>query len=170
MIFDPQTTVAFTGHRTYRGECDMQLAAAVERLYNAGKRVFLSGMAVGFDLAAAEKVLEFKAAHPDVRLVAVVPFEGQELRFPVAERRRFEAIVAAADEAVLLSGAFHRGCYAVRNNYLVDNSSVVVAWYDCLTDGGTRYTFRRALKSEREVWNLHALAPVRIYTPTVKLF
>ncbi len=162
--------MAFTGHRSYCGEDDAKLEECIERLYESGKRCFLSGMAMGFDLAAAEKVLKARARHADVRLVAVVPFAGQELRFAAEERRRYEQIVAAADECVVLAEQFHRGCYAVRNNFLVENASVVVAWYDCLTTGGTRYTFRRALKKEREVWNLHPVAPVRIYTPQGELF
>ena len=58
MIPDPCTTVAFTGHRTYCGEASAALAAAIRGLHAHGFRTFLCGMAVGFDLAAAEAVLE----------------------------------------------------------------------------------------------------------------
>ena len=54
MIPDPCTTVAFTGHRTYCGEASAALAAAIRGLHAHGFRTFLCGMAVGFDLAAAE--------------------------------------------------------------------------------------------------------------------
>lgn len=50
-------TAAFTGHRRYDGECDDALRAVVRELYGRGFRVFWSGMALGFDLAAAEAVL-----------------------------------------------------------------------------------------------------------------
>ncbi|HJC20043.1 MAG TPA: DUF1273 domain-containing protein [Candidatus Alistipes stercoripullorum] len=154
MIADSGRSVAFTGHRTYDGTAAESLSAAVERLYGRGFRTFLSGMAVGFDLAAAEAVLTLRAAHPDVRLVAVVPFRGQEERFSPADRVRFRRAVAAADEVEVLAGGYRRGCYAVRNDFLVDRAALVVAWYDG-SPGGTRYTLRRALARGREVWNLH---------------
>ena len=60
MIADRRTSVAFTGHRTYRGAAADALRRTVGELYARGFRTFLSGMAVGFDLAAAEAVLELR--------------------------------------------------------------------------------------------------------------
>ena len=57
MIADPLISVAFSGHRTYRGDAAGTLHRTLEELYARGFRTFLSGMAVGFDLAAAEAVL-----------------------------------------------------------------------------------------------------------------
>ena len=74
MIADRRTSVAFTGHRTYRGAAADALRRTVGELYARGFRNFLSGMAVGFDLAAAEAVLELRERAPGVRLVAAVPF------------------------------------------------------------------------------------------------
>lgn len=169
MNADIRTTVAFTGHRTYGGTAGASLAAAVERAFARGYRTFLSGMAMGFDLAAAEAVLAFRAEHPCVRLVAVIPFRGQETRFPELEQARFRAVEAASDETVVLSEVFHRGCYAVRNRYLVDNASLVVAWYDG-SPGGTQYTLRRAFGRNCEVWNLHPSAALAIRPADPKLF
>ena len=57
MTEDRLTTVAFTGHRTYGGQAAAALRATVGELYARGFRTFLCGMAMGFDLAAAEAVL-----------------------------------------------------------------------------------------------------------------
>lgn len=160
MIDSREISVAFTGHRTYRGEAADGLRRAVEALYARGFRIFLSGMAVGFDLAAAEAVLAFREEHADVRLVAVIPFRGQDARFPPAERARFGRVLAAADEAVTLSAIYHRGCFAVRNDFLVDHARVLVAWYDG-SPGGTRYTVRRAMRRGLELLDLHPAAPAR---------
>ena len=84
MFSDRTRTVSFTGHRTYCGEADAALAETLRQLYAEGYRVFISGMAVGFDLAAAEAVLALREAYPEVRLVCAVPFEGQGRRFPVS--------------------------------------------------------------------------------------
>ena len=108
MIGELHTTVSFTGHRTYGGEADALLRDTVRQLYARGMRTFLSGMAPGFDLAAAEVVLACRAECAELRLVAVIPFAGQELRFPAAERQRFRRIVAAADVAGALARGYHR--------------------------------------------------------------
>ena len=68
MIADSRTSVAFTGHRTYRGAAADALRRTVGELYARGFRNFLSGMAMGFDLAAAEAVLELRERAPGVRL------------------------------------------------------------------------------------------------------
>ena len=204
MTEDRLTTVAFTGHRTYGGQAAAALRATVGELYARGFRPFLCGMAMGFDLAAAEAVLAcrdsetgsafspaafpastlapaassasaFPAAMvsasvfspasapdphfphtpmPGLRLVAVIPFRGQESRFPAVDRERFRRVLAAADHSVTLSPSYHAGCYAVRNNYLVEHAALLVAWYDG-SPGGTHYTVRRALGRGLEFINLH---------------
>lgn len=79
-------TAAFTGHRRYDGECDDALRAVVRELYGRGFRVFWSGMALGFDLAAAEAVLALRGELPGLWLCCAVPFPGQADRFPEADR------------------------------------------------------------------------------------
>lgn len=148
-----ELVVGFTGHRTYVGQADGALDAQLGVLYGRGARTFLSGMAVGFDLAAAEAVLRLRACRAEVRLVCVVPFEGQQARFSAADRERYARILAAADERVTVCPHYAPGCYARRNDYLVEQAGVLVAWYDG-SPGGTRYTVRRALRRGRKVVNL----------------
>ena len=119
------------------------------------------------NLAAAEAVLELRDSLPGLRLVAVVPFGGQEARFSHADRARYRAAMASADDAVVLSPVYRAGCYAVRNNYLVDHASLLVAWYDG-SPGGTRHTVSRALRRGLEFVNLHPLrAGVALTEPTL---
>lgn len=91
MIPDPCTTVAFTATVPIAARASAALAAAIRGLHAHGFRTFLCGMAVGFDLAAAEAVLELRDSLPGLRLVAVVPFGGQEARFSHADRARYRA-------------------------------------------------------------------------------
>lgn len=161
MIPEPRICVSFTGHRTYRDEARSQLASALEVLYREGFRTFLSGMALGFDLAAAEAVVALRHAHPDVRLVAVVPFRRQAARFPAVQRRRYEVVLARADEVVVLAEEYHRGCYARRNDFLVDHAAVLVAWYDG-SPGGTHYTVERARTRGREIVYLSPQLPAAL--------
>jgi len=166
VISSLHTSVAFTGHRTYGGQAAEALCAVVRRLHARGCRTFLCGMAVGFDLAAAEAVVACRQELPDIALVAVIPFEGQERGFSAADRERYARVRAAADSEVVLLPAYRPGCYALRNDYLVDRASVVVAWYDG-SPGGTRYTVRRALRRGREVVGLCPRSPLPASAPTL---
>ena len=156
MNSDIRTTAAFTGHRSYRNQAVAELDRTVEQLAREGCTRFLCGMAVGFDMAAAESVMRMRTLLTDrkIRLVAVVPFEGQARRFPAADKARYERILAAADEVLTLAARYSPECYRCRNDYLVDNASVVVAWYDGSPTGGTHYTVARARRSGRRIINL----------------
>lgn len=158
MIHATSATVAFTGHRSYRSEADAALCRKIEELHALGCRTFLSGMAAGFDLAAAEAVIACRSRLSGLRLVAAVPFEGHINRFSTEDRERFRRIAAAADETAVLSERYHRGVYMVRNDYLIDRAARVVAWFDG-SPGGTCYTVQRALKSGRQVDNLCPAGP-----------
>ncbi len=148
MKSDLSTSAAFTGHRSYDGRCNAALAQCLRGLHARGFRTFLCGMAVGFDMAAAEVLLSL--ALPGVRLVAVVPFPDQPRRFSPRDRARYEALLAAADETITVSATYHPGCYAMRNDFLVAHASTVVTYYDG-SPGGTHYTVRRAERCGREV-------------------
>ena len=154
MFFYPNSTVAFTGRRTYRGQADDLMQHVVGQLAGRGFRTFLCGMAMGFDLAAAECVLRVAGRYRDVELVAVVPFTGQAERYPAADRERYEQIIREADGVVTLSQEYTPHCYAVRNDFLTDHASVLVAWYDGRKNGGTHYTVTRARRRGMEVINL----------------
>lgn len=162
------TCVAFTGHRTYNHEANRLLRHTVLSLHSAGKHTFLSGMAAGFDMAAAEAVLDCRTARTDIRLVAVIPFRGQEERFSSHDRIRYEQILAEADETVILSEYYTRGVYAVRNDYLIAHAATLITWYDGST-GGTRYTIERALAQRRKLIHLHPSTPLSVY-PDPELF
>ena len=89
-----------------------------------------------------------------VRLVAVIPYSRQAAHFSPADRTRYEAVLERADERILLSPVYHAGCFHVRNDYLVDHASLLLCYYNG-TQGGTRYTVRRALKAGLPVVNLY---------------
>lgn len=154
------TTVAFTGHRTYRNEADPALRELIRALYDEGFRTFLSGMATGFDLAAAEAVIALGEELPELRLVAVIPFAEQGAGYAAATRRRYEQIVERADERITLSATYYKGCYQVRNRYLVDHAAVLIAWYNG-SSGGTQQTFLSALHRGLRIENLGAITPER---------
>lgn len=147
-------TVAFTGHRTYQGEADEALREHLQTLYDGGYRRFLTGMAWGFDLAAGEAVMALQQRYGDVELVAALPYDKFRERFHDEDLARYDKVIASADEVVFVSQQRGAIAYRMRNDFLVDNASAVVAWWDGSPKGGTAYTIKRALKRCREVRNL----------------
>jgi hypothetical protein len=178
MTFDRNTVVCFSGHRYYAAtpEDEARLFAAVDEARADGWRVFISGMAPGFDLAAAETVVRLRKSS-DIKLIAAVPFPGQPRDYSSADLARYEGLLAAADEVCVLSERYSRGCYYRRDEWMVDRSGRIICWYNpsgrarasdesgasdtpkvpgraVRIGNGTRYTVRHAVKSGLEVVNL----------------
>lgn len=148
-------TVAFTGHRYYARQSDAKLMSTLRQLYAQGYSRFLCGMAWGFDLAAGEAVLELKAEHPEVELIAVVPHRGFFKLFHGDDARQYERVADGADGAEVICDVASEKSYLMRNDYLVQNASMVVAWWDGVPHGGTAYTLRAARHARIEIINLY---------------
>jgi uncharacterized phage-like protein YoqJ len=136
----PAQTCAFTGHRElYDGFSKLKLTMAVRRLAQEGVHTFYNGMAMGFDLLAAETVLALKKEYPQLKLVACIPCYNQEKNFSDEDKKRYVQILKRADEQVLLSEKYYRGCMQVRDQYMVDRADVLVCY--CIKEtGGAAYT------------------------------
>lgn len=132
------------------------LAAALDRaVYHAAARGytrFLSGMSTGFDLWAAEAVLRARAQLP-VQLLCAVPFDRQADSYPPDWKRRFNHCLLAADRVYALSRQYYAGCYAARNRFMVDASSLLICYFDGQS-GGTAQTVHMAGQSGLEIVNL----------------
>lgn len=156
---DTARAIAFTGHRQERITTDRntlfaELYSTVIELYTNGYNTYLTGMAQGFDLLAAEAVWQYRNDnHADIRLIAVIPFHTQFARFSPEDKHRYFRIAQIA-ECVILAENYYTGCFHRRNDYLTDNASVVVAYYDGIPQGGTHYTVQRAIRKLLTVINL----------------
>ena len=75
ILSDKSKSLAFTGHRTVpverQDKIRARLVEAVSLACRSGITYFFSGMAMGFDLMAAETVLSLKGRYPDIRLIAL---------------------------------------------------------------------------------------------------
>lgn len=162
-----EKTVAFSGHRTNRiakftadreklfREVAFDTFVAIESYcIKKGYDTFLSGMCEGFDLIAAEEVLNLKKEYPHIRLICVVPFKGQAERYTQADKRRYDTILAQADEVVTLQDGYTEGCFLRRNDYLLENSAFLMVYYDAVAVGGTFYTLKRAVEQKKKFANV----------------
>lgn len=131
-----------------------RLFTTIEDLIDDGCRTFYSGMAMGFDIIAAEAVLYFREKVDGIKLICAVPFENQEINFPNDWKNRYNFLINACDEVVVISKEYHNGCYQNRNKFMVDNSDYVITWYDGQL-GGTKNTLLYAQKKCRYIINLN---------------
>lgn len=130
-------TCAFTGHRPKGlgyGEQDprcanlkRRLRAEIVSLIQEGVTHFLTGMAQGVDIYAAELVLALKAEFPDITLECVIPCETQPIGWPISVRNRYFSIAANCDKETMLQTRYTPDCMAKRNQYMVDHADIILA-------------------------------------------
>lgn len=149
-------TAAFSGHRVISSIDIDKLKFAIRQLYSEGYRTFASGMAEGFDLLAAEVVLELKEELEQLRLHCVIPFEGHINKIGTKNRGRYNAICAAADQVTLLATSYHERAYFERNDYLIDSADALICYYSGKRRSGTGYTVTKALKKRIRTINIYA--------------
>lgn len=131
---------AFTGHRELAP--DFNAAAlwdALEEIILRGVDVFYNGMAIGFDLLAAEAVLFLKKKYPQIKLVACIPFYNQEKYYNDTEKARYARILKEADEKIFLSEVYSKDAPLKRNRYMADKADVLIT-YCKRNSGGSAYT------------------------------
>ena len=159
ILSEESKSLAFTGHRTVpvvrQNEIRARLVEAVSLAYKSGITCFYSGMAMGFDLMAAETVLSLKGKYPEIRFIAVVPFRRQNCRWPSIEKERYQNIMSKADRVIVLSEHYFKGCLLRRNDFMLEHSCGVIAYYDGKPYGGTFYTCREARKRCMDIINLY---------------
>lgn len=133
---------AFTGHRQLEEDFSLkELKKAIKEVIERGADTFLVGMAIGFDLAAAETVLALKRKYKNVRLVACIPCERQEKNFPAADKKRYAKILKKVDEKIVLAGEYYRGCMQKRDIYMADRADILIAYLK-KDKGGTAFTVK----------------------------
>ncbi len=131
---------AFSGHRRLGADFDEgRLEEAIRARIEKGAKVFYCGMAVGFDLCAAECVRKLKREFPFLTLVACIPCADQDKNFSPGQKERYARLVSACEVKVILSDAYYRGCMLRRNEYMAEKADALIS-YCRKNDGGTFYT------------------------------
>lgn len=181
--------LVFTGHRPdalggYNENNDMaQLVKSKlnEFIKSACEKEFthfISGMAQGVDIWAAEAVIELKKEFPDIKLYAAVPFAGQYRKWLPEGQKRWREVIAQCDQVHLVNQSkiikpdqflesleqLDEGVKPFwqiakwldeRNRYMVDRATAVLAVWKG-SPGGTANCVEYARKTHK---------PVAIYDP-----
>lgn len=62
---------------------------------------FITGMALGIDLYAAEIVLDLKARYPNITLESAIPCETQAVKWSMAQRERYYNIAVQCNKETM---------------------------------------------------------------------
>ena len=149
---------AFTGHRPEKlsmpeYEVRQLLEEGIINAYNDGYRVFISGAAKGTDLWAADIVLRLREKHKEVKLICAIPFPSRENSRAKPEQDDYSRIVSSADEVVCVCDHYFKGCFQLRNKWMIDRASRLIAVWNGQA-GGTKNAVIYAKRSGIEIINL----------------
>jgi len=174
MDTDKNSACCFTGYRPQKfpfplnfenmdySKFNDKLESTIRQLIQNGITDFYCGGACGFDLLAAEIVLSIKRQNVGIRLFCVIPFKNQAAQWNNKWQKRYETVLSQSDQIVMISKKYTPGVYQQRNCYMVDNSSVVLTFFDGKS-GGTKNTINYAkscgkkiinIASDNECWNV----------------
>lgn len=147
---DKEHTCCVTGHRDIplekipyvQGQLHQELVQAIQHGYTH----FISGYASGVDLIFAGIVAGLKSEYP-ITLEAAIPYPGRMKTSDMI----FQRLMKECDIVKVHSEQYSKSCYMVRNRYMVDCSTLVIAVYDGRKSGGTAATIRYAHQMSRAI-------------------
>lgn len=141
-----EKTCSVTGHRILKKDFDLEaLKSAFINVINCGYDTFLTGMALGFDTVCFNTLNKLKSDY-DIKIIACLPCADQDKFFNAKQKKEYLSCLEKADEIITLNQAYYEGCMHQRNKYLVDNSSLVIAYLN-YNRGGTYQTVKYAVES-----------------------
>lgn len=156
--YEKWCSVAFTGHRFISSDRVEEVRESVSNeirlLYFKGFRNFFCGMALGFDMLAAEEVLKLKEELTGILLVATVPYREQNERWGANQKKRYLKILEKVDDVIVLSEHYYNGCFLKRNDFMLNHVAALLAYFDGKPTGGTFYTVRNAKRLSLQICNL----------------
>lgn len=149
----------FTGHRPEKlnmteRQTVKELETAIRQAINDGLNVFISGMAPGVDIWAAEIVLRLRdKENLPIKLIAANPHPNFIDRWPKWSKR-YNAIIDSADLTRDICTSYKQGVYQIRNEWMVDHSARVIAVWNG-TPSGTKNTVDYANRKNVPVVNVY---------------
>ena len=136
-----------------------RIATSTAEMIEKGCVRFYTGMAMGFDIIAAEHIALIKKLNHSIKLIAVIPFKDQAKNWPKEWTARYFALLDECDEIITLEDEYRIWAYEQRNRYMVDHSQYVLTYYDG-KKGGTANTVKYAIKKNREILNIFFKDPL----------
>lgn len=147
-----QRRVCFTGHRPEkltRPEwlIKRDLKKEIRQAIADGLVVFITGMARGVDIWAAEIVIELRDSGQPLKLMCACPYDGFEKSWSSEWQERYRDVLAKSDHTVYVCKHYSRSCFQIRNEWMVNHSARVIAVFNG-EKGGTANTIRFAERNQ----------------------
>lgn len=146
--------VCFTGHRPEKlrvseEQVKMNLEKEIRQAIADGLTVFITGMARGVDIWAAEIVIKLRDAGQPLKLMCACPYDGFEKSWSQDWKDRYHTILDKADHTVCICRHYSKPCFQIRNEWMVDHSARVIAVFNG-EKGGTKNTIDYAKRKSIE--------------------
>ena len=166
-------TVCFTGHRPsklpggydYNSNQNLELKKRLEDtilyLIFCGAKNFICGGALGVDQMVCELLLDLRDNGCDIKIELAIPFLNQPSRWNKTNVILHNRHVSAVDKVTYVDRlpSYNKNLpidiyriekLNIRNEYMVDNSDVVVAvWNGC--NGGTAACIKYAMDKNKQI-------------------
>ncbi len=142
--------VCFTGHRPEKLRRDAEhiksdLEREIRQASADGAKVYISGMARGVDIWAAQIVLKLRDEGEAVKLVCACPYDGFERSWSREWAEQYRDVLCRADRVAYISDRYNSACFRRRNEWMVDHASIVIAVFNG-ERSGTKNTVDYAAK------------------------
>jgi len=123
-----------TGHRKLEHQKTDIVEAFRQKISGPQKPdVVISGMALGYDTLVVQVCIE-----EDVPYIAAVPYKGQEKFWRIEDKLEYQRLIKEAWKIKLVSpGGYAAWKLFKRNEWIVDNSTRIVSYWNGLEKGGT---------------------------------
>ena len=115
----------------------------LEGVINDGYTYFINGLAEGFDTIALETLFELKNNGYNIIIEGAIPCKDQEIKWTEKSQNRYRENIKKLDKITYISDNYTDYCMQQRNDYMIDNSQLIVACYKG-TFGGTKSTIKKA--------------------------
>ena len=142
--------VCFTGHRPeklIRSEKSIckDLEIQIRQAVADGLNVYITGMARGIDIWAAQIVIRLRAEGYPVKLICACPYDGFERGWGQDWQRQYNEVLSAADYVKYVCEGYCHSCFQVRNEWMVNHAARVIAVFNG-EKSGTKNTIDYAMK------------------------
>lgn len=152
-------TICFTGHRpkglpwgyNENAQSCLKFKQYMKELLiqkiNEGYTYFIVGMALGIDIIVAEILLELKKYY-DINVECAIPCLHQEVKWTNSQQGHYRDILGRCNKIVYVSKEYTITCMQKRNEYMIDNSDLLIAVWNG-TASGTLNTINYAKRKDK---------------------
>ena len=164
-VFFGKKVCSFTGYRPEKfdfcKESDerctalkFKLCDAISKLILLGYTDFISGMARGVDIWAAEMVLHLsRCTNREINLYAAVPYPGQSDSWYNWEKDRYNEALRLCKGVFVIEEHYTPRSMSRRNEFLVEYATGMISVFDG-KPGGTSSTLKMAGKKNIDIINI----------------